>query len=268
MLTEKQIEDQQSFERKQIQGGLHKLRSNTQKLEEKTYASATVYGSSCVNGILPDLIAFIDSKKKKYGTFAGKNMQVFHKHILPVPSDVQALLVTKVVFDHVFASKEAKRTITNIAMAVGHAIEAELQMNYYDKEAPALLATLKKNYWHQARGTEYKRKCIQTLMHKTNITPWIPWDKVSKVKVGSFLMDCLMEVSGWFERDLVRKGRKTISILVPTELLVKHNAEIMRMAELFSPLAKPMLIPPRNWHALQDGGYYLNDLTRCHALIS
>ena len=94
MLTEKQIEDQQSFERKQIQGGLHKLRSNTQKLEEKTYASATVYGSSCVNGILPDLIAFIDSKKKKYGTFAGKNMQVFHKHILPVPSDVQALLVT------------------------------------------------------------------------------------------------------------------------------------------------------------------------------
>ena len=41
----------------------------------------------------------------------------------------------------------------------------------------------------------------------------------------------------------------------------------MRMAELFSPLAKPMLIPPRNWHALQDGGYYLNDLTRCHNLI-
>ena len=41
----------------------------------------------------------------------------------------------------------------------------------------------------------------------------------------------------------------------------------MRMAELFSPLAKPMLIPPRNWHPLQDGGYYLNDLTRCHNLI-
>ena len=39
------------------------------------------------------------------------------------------------------------------------------------------------------------------------------------------------------------------------------------MAELFSPLAKPMLIPPRNWHPLQDGGYYLNDLTRCHQLI-
>ena len=42
MLTEQQIEDQQNFERKQIQGGKDKLHSNTQKLEEKTYASATV----------------------------------------------------------------------------------------------------------------------------------------------------------------------------------------------------------------------------------
>ena len=52
MLTEKQIEDQQDFERKQISGGLHKLRSNTTKLEEKTYASDTIYGSSFINSII------------------------------------------------------------------------------------------------------------------------------------------------------------------------------------------------------------------------
>ena len=267
MLTEKQILDQQDFERKQIQGGKAKLQSNTAKLEEKTYASATVYGSSCVNSILPDLIAYIDSKKEKYKVNAGPNMQVFHNHILPIESDLQALLVCKVVFDHVFATRTNKHQVTTIALAVGSAIEAECQMEYYDQEAPALLATLKKNYWHQARGTEYKRKCIQTLMHKQSISPWIKWDPTSKIKVGTFLMDCLMEVSGWFERDLVRKGRKTVSVLVPTPELIKHHAEIMRMAELFSPLAKPMLIPPRNWHALQDGGYYLNDLTKCHNFI-
>jgi DNA-directed RNA polymerase len=267
MLTEKQIEDQEEFERKQISGGLHKLRSNTTKLEEKTYASATVYGSACVNSIMPDLIAFIDSKKDKFLTQAGRNFHVFHKHILPSSSEIQALLTCKVVFDHVFSPQHKKHLITTIAMAIGTALEAEAQMEYYDKEAPALLATLKKNYWHQAKGTEYKRKCIQTLMHKTNITPWVRWDKTTKVKVGTFLMDCLMEVSGWFERDLIVKGRKRYAVLNPTELLIKHHAEIMRMAELFSPLAKPMRIPPRNWNPLQDGGYYLNELTRCHNLI-
>ena len=79
MLTDKQIEDQQEFERKQIQGGKARLHSNTKKLEEKTYASATVYGSSCVSSILPDLIAFIDSKKENLAaSFGGipKYMQI------------------------------------------------------------------------------------------------------------------------------------------------------------------------------------------------
>ena len=49
MLTDKQIEDQREFERRQIQGGKAKLQSNTTKLEEKTYASATVYGLSLIH---------------------------------------------------------------------------------------------------------------------------------------------------------------------------------------------------------------------------
>ena len=101
MLTEKQIEDQQEFERKQISGGLHKLRSNTTKLEEKTYASATVYGSACVNSIMPDLIAFIDSKKERYKTIGAKDNVLLHKHVFPADTAVQALLTCKVVFDHV-----------------------------------------------------------------------------------------------------------------------------------------------------------------------
>ena len=267
MLTEKQIDDQQEFERKQISGGLHKLMSNTKKLEEKCYASATVYGSACISSILPDLIAFIDSKKEKYKTIGAKDNVLLHKYVLPTDSPVQAMLATKVVFDMVFSPLAKKHRLTPIAQAIGSALEAEAQMEYYEAEAPALLATLKKNYWHQAKGTEYKRKCIQTLMHKQQISPWVGWDTKTKVKVGVFLLDCLCEVSGWFERDLVRQGRKTYTVLSPSDLLIKHHDEIMRMAKLFSPLAQPMLIPPRNWHALQDGGYYLNDLTRCHQFI-
>ena len=95
MLTEQQIEDQQNYERTQITGGLNKLRANTQKLEEKTYASATVYGSACVSSILPDLIAFIDSKKEKYKNIGAKDNVLLHKHIFPANTTVQALLTCK-----------------------------------------------------------------------------------------------------------------------------------------------------------------------------
>ena len=90
MLTEQQIEDQKEFERKQISGGLDRLHSNTKNLEEKTYASATVYGSACMSSILPDLIAFIETKKEKYKNIAGKNIAVFHSNILT--SNVLVLL--------------------------------------------------------------------------------------------------------------------------------------------------------------------------------
>ena len=151
MLTEQQIEDQKEFERKQISGGIDRLHSNTKKLEEKTYASATVYGSACMSSILPDLISFIESKKSKYKTIAGRNAVVFHNHILPNDSAIQAMLTCKVVFDHVFSPTSKKHNLTAIARAVGAALEGEAQMEYYEKQAPALLATLKKNYWHQAR---------------------------------------------------------------------------------------------------------------------
>ena len=166
MLTQEQIDEQQAFERGQIRGGLDKLRKNTDKLEEKIYASATVYGSACVTGIMPDLIAYIDEKKEKYKSSAGRDMDIIVRYIVPVMTEVQALLTCKVVFDHVFAPRQKQQAITTTALAVGAACEAECQMNYYEQEAPALLATLKRNYWHQAKGTEYKRKSIQTLMHK------------------------------------------------------------------------------------------------------
>ena len=146
MLTEKQIDDQQEFERKQISGGLHKLMTNTKKLEDKNYASATVYGSSCMKSILPDLIAYIDKKKKKYNQRGNDvSKAIIHKYVLPTDTPVQAVLATKIVFDMVFSPISKKHRLTPIVEAIGKALEAEAQMEYYENEAKGLFITLK-NY--------------------------------------------------------------------------------------------------------------------------
>ena len=136
-----------------------------------------------MNGILPNLIAYIDEKKERYRKIGAKDAVVINKYVIPVDTPVQALLTCKVVFDHVFAPRSNKHAITTIAMAVGHAVEAECQMEYYDKEAPALLATLKRTIGTKPEEQNISVKCIQTLMHKQNITPWVAWDRTSKVKL-------------------------------------------------------------------------------------
>ena len=55
MPTTADLEKQERFERKQIKGGLERFRSNTQKLLDKDYASATVFGSSSIETLLPYL---------------------------------------------------------------------------------------------------------------------------------------------------------------------------------------------------------------------
>ena len=58
--TPAQIDEQVALEREQIRQGLERLRDNTQKLQEKSYASATVYGVASIEALLPPLVKYIE----------------------------------------------------------------------------------------------------------------------------------------------------------------------------------------------------------------
>ena len=268
MPTTADLEMQERFERKQIKGGLERFRSNTKKLLDKDYASATVFGSSSIETLLPYLVKYIDQKKEER-----KNIPIGrHIHLLPylfsLDSESQGAITAKITFDKLFSPRKDNSKVANVVQAIGSALEAECQMRYYESSAPGLFETLKKNYWHQAKGTAYKAKSMTTLMNKhEDLERWKPWNRIERIKVGTWFLDCLMESSEWFERELSMHRGKTQQFVVPTDKFHKNKEEIIRLAELFSPLAWPMLIEPRDWSPMHDGGYYLNDLTKCHEMV-
>ena len=53
MPTPAQIDEQIQLERDQIAQGLKRLHKNTRQLEEKSYGSATVYGITSIDSLLP-----------------------------------------------------------------------------------------------------------------------------------------------------------------------------------------------------------------------
>mgnify|MGYP001443157092 FL=1 len=264
------LEEQERFERRQISGGLEKIRSNTKKLLEKDYASATVFGSASIDTLLPLIIEQINLKKEKRKKIAvggaGHLMEIL-PFLDAIDSESQAAITCKITFDKVFSYKKDNSKIVKIAQAIGQALEAECQMRYYEKSAPGLFTVLKENYWHQAKGTEYKRKSMQVLFNKSDIDPWIPWNLQLRIKTGTWFLDCFCESSGWFEKLNIRIGKKTELYLKTTPAFDEHKAEIVRITELFSPISWPMLIEPRDWSNLHDGGYYLNDITKCHEMV-
>lgn len=268
MATPAQIEAQVNLEREQIRQGLKRLRDNTRKLEEKSYASATVYGVASIDALLPKLVERIEETNHRI--HQRKNGVAF-KEIAKYLADVEPLaagaIALKLTFDKVFSFKDGSDQVLAVCDAIGQAVEAECQMRHYEREAPGLLATLKKNYWHQSCGTHQKIVVIRTLMNRYNVKQWEAWGRDNRVKLGAWLLDCIMQTSGWFHKEVRREGKKTISYVVPTPEFLEIKDKVVHDAELFAPLAYPMLIPPNQWTNERAGGYLLNEVMRGHDLV-
>ncbi len=262
------IEKQLNLERDQIRQGLKRLTDNTIKLEDKSYASASIYGIASIDTLLPLLVKRIeDTNNRIHARHNGVAFKDIHTYLKDLEPIAAAAIACKLTFDKVFSFKEGSSIAVNVCSSIGHAIEDECQMRHYEEKAPGLLVTLKKNYWHSSSGTHQKLVNIQTLMNRYDVERWKPWSTAVRVRLGGWLLDCIMESSGWFYRQPIREGRKTTLYVVPTPEFLDIKDEIMSNAELFSPLSWPMLIKPNDWTNDTKGGYLLNEVMNGHELV-
>jgi DNA-directed RNA polymerase len=268
MPTPAQIDEQVQLERDQIRQGLKRLRDNTDALQQKSYASATVYGIASIDILLPILVKRLEDTNNRI--HEGKNGVAF-KEIAQYISQLEPLaaaaIALKLTFDKVFSYKEGSDQVQSVCDGIGSAVEAECQMRYYERCAPGLLETLKKNYWHKSCGTEQRLTVIQTLMNRSDIQQWQSWGRANRIKLGAWLLDCIIEVSNWFTKEMRQEGRKRVNYVVPTPEFISIKDQVMKDAELFAPLAWPMLIEPNDWTNERAGGYLLNEVMRGHDMV-
>ena len=268
MPTPAQIDEQIQLERDAIAQGLKKLHKNTRDLEGKEYASATVYGAASIDTLLPLVVARIEAttNRIKEGKTGAAFVEI-QKYLADVEPLAAAALAVKITFDKVFSYKEKSNQAVNVCDSIGLAVEQECQMRHYEREAPGLLRKLKDNYWHRSIGTQQKVVVIRTLMNRYDVKQWDAWGRSNRIKLGGWLLDCIMQSSGWFTKDMQQQGRKRVQYVIPTPEFLEIKDAVMRDAELFSPLAWPMLIEPNDWENDRQGGYILNEVMRGHDMV-
>ena len=132
---------------------------------------------------------------------------------------------------------------------------------------PGLLKVIKDNYWHRACGTQQKLVVVRTLINRSDVEAWHPWGSVIRAKLGTWLLSCIIEASCWFKKETRRDTYKTDNYVVPTPEFMAIKDEVMATAELFSPIAYPMLIEPNDWTNERAGGYLLNEVMLGHPMV-
>ena len=268
MATPQQIDEQVKLERLQISQGIKQLHKNTKQLEQKAYASATIYGITSIDTLLPLVVEQIKETNNRIKEGKnGKSFKEINKHLIELEPLAAASIACKLIFDKVFSKKKGDNQIVIVMDSIGQAVEAELQMRHYENNAPGLLQTLKNNYWHRSIGTKQKVVVIQTLMNRYNVKPWDSWGRANRVKLGGWLLDCIMVASNWFYTEMKQEGRKRVNYLYPTPEFLEIRDQVMKDSELFAPLAWPMLIEPNDWTPERQGGYLLNEIMNGHDMV-
>ena len=207
MATPAEIERQVQFERDAIKQGADKLHKNTADLEAKSYASASVYGCSSIQSALPLITKRIeDTSNRIHEGKTGRSFKEIKQYLEPIEPGAAAAIALKLTFDKVFSQHDDGNLLVNVTDAIGSAIEQEAQMQFYERECPGLLNTIKKNYWHNTTGTHQKFVIIRTMMNRYDDVPkWKHWDRPARVKLGNWLLSAIMEETGWFMPHIVRE---------------------------------------------------------------
>ena len=141
------LDQQVKLEREAISCGLKRLQDQTIKLEDQSYASATIYGISSIDTLLPLLIKRIDKTNKRIheGKY-GVAFRDIHSQLANIDTESAAVIACKITFDRVFSYKEKANQAVNVCDAIGRAVEDECHMRHYESHAPGLLNVLKENY--------------------------------------------------------------------------------------------------------------------------
>lgn len=267
MTTPAQIDEQLALERMQISCGSERFLASTKKLEDRTYASATVYGCSFIGAILPKVIEQIQATLDRiHSRKNGVDFATIHKYLEVLEPEACAVIALKLTFDHVFSPKDKANDLVNIISAIGKAVEQEAQLRWYQSQDPDLFDKIKRKYWHSSCGTQQKARVTTTMMNRHDYH-WDTWGVTRRVKLGGWLLDCVMKSTGWFMNYLDRRGKKTFTMVVPTPEFIEKRSQLMDQAELFTPLAWPMLIEPIDWTTCKRGGYLLNEIMQGHEMV-
>ena len=214
----------------------------------------------------PDVIKDIEAnlskmRKGQAGTYY-KPVSVYIDELEPL---AMATITLKVMFDMVFSMKRDSDLVPNVLVSIGSALEAECKFRWYKQNHPGLMRYIEEKYYHESCGTQ-QRQSIATVIFGRNDVQWSSWHVKTRAALGAWCADRVITTTGWFTKETVRRGRKTVLRMIPTPEFIEIRDQLISTAEMFSGIPWPMLIEPNDWTNERMGGYITNELMRGHEL--
>ena len=266
MATPSEIQQQIALEREALSCGKEKLHASLQRLQEKSYASASVYGTASISSALPSVMKDIDTCRAKLRKGqAGQYYRPVAEHLDNLESLAIATIGLKITFDLVFSMKRDADLLPTIIVSIGTSLEHECRFRWYKENHPELMQYIEDKYYHESCGTHQKTSIASVIFSRHDIV-WPSWHIKTRAALGGWVLDRVMGTTGWFMKLTETRGRRSVCRVVPTPEFMEIREQLINTAEMFSGIPWPMLVEPNDWTNERAGGYLTNELMRGHEL--
>lgn len=162
-----------------------------------------------------------------------------------------------IVLRNIFAAFATKKiSPQTIASTTGTMIEDEIRFSRfagkYTKYYQEIMDDFKK------KGTKNYRYMHRVLTHSANNNEdgWDAWSIAERVDVGMRLISLVLEHTDLITKEVHFNNGKHVVTIEPTEQALTFINSYDEAASLLHPRPLPCIIPPDDWTALDQGGYY------------
>lgn len=146
--------------------------------------------------------------------------------------------------------------LKNTARTISDSIEMELLGERFEQLNPGLYAAVIKRARERALTPARQGNAIKMAAKKFELCPVHTWAQHERLKLGTTLVDLFVKTVGIVQVTTSLRGKTTSHIIEFTAEMDEWFRKYNSASTLVRPLFLPMVIPPRDWEAVDAGPYW------------
>jgi len=239
------LEKQLQLEQEMVTGGIDRYQKAKDQAINSGKESHTLHGRVIISRIVEAVAEGI----KEIQDNPKSNRDITHSKIKHMDAEKVAYLAVVTTVDSI--SKD--NVLVKVARAIGGAIELQDRLDKWIEQD----GEIARNTIKLATGKGYTARRYG-LTHKMNKDGQdTKWAKNERLHVGVRMVDLIIVKTGIvrIQEKAIRRN-KTVNHVVATEETEAWIKSFNEYAELARPKYSPCIIQPKDWTAVQGGGYY------------
>ena len=173
------------------------------------------------------------------------------KHLSLFTPHQASALVCRVILDAI----SSERTISSVAVKIGHWLEDEARLSGLKKSDPIYFNNLT-TYMQKKKGHHFRLSATNGALNRHGKDGWARWLPTERLHVGLACLEIFKERTGLIEfSKRYLRAKKAMTYVIPTEDCMEWLKDYGNSHEALRPVYLPMADSPQLWTSPTTGGY-------------